>query len=299
MEKAIIILFSAVVAYATAPEALCLPSTPTAAGPTYNDGLGSIISSFRMSGSGGWHASGIYRDANYVYGILAPPLPPPPPPILRRFTPTGTLISSYFLAGNYPSGGDQCHLGPGYFCFPDDSYTVFFVTTTGSAVSSFGYVFGQRARDIAWTGPPYNYYIIGDFSASHPFYLYTTSGSLAGTWTANWWPSSVTRRSAWTIADRVNNVAGCYFISSSDFQSEPTCVGQFPSGTLIATWSLPIDGANGACYGPGYPSTYGGTYWINVPAGGGHYAMQFDLGNNTSNVLQPASFGKLRALFYR
>lgn len=248
------------------------------------EAAGSVINSFVW----GVSPSGIYRDANYVYALLAGQL--------RRYTPGGSFVASYPLAGGFPRGGDICHLGPGYLCWVDaGTYMVYFATTTGSTLLSWSYSIGGPATDIAWTGGRADSIYLVKGLSGNTFYKYTSTGSAAGTWTTTSW---LTSTGGFTVANAFENKSGCYLVGSPWASGQPSIAVSYPAGSLLQTWTNPPGNANGACYGDAFPSSYGGAYWVNWYTGTQLVALQVDLGNTSSFVsVHPASLGKLKALY--
>jgi len=65
------------------------------------------------------------------------------------------------------------------------------------------------------------------------------------------------------------------------------------AGSAVTTFSIPGTTYGCVC-GPGYPASFGTTFWCNSDFGG-RRAYQLDLGNGTA--VAPVSLGRIRALF--
>ena len=94
-------LFFATLAYALAcaafagtPAALSGAGPPSPASPPV-DGIGSVITSFKMSAFAEPCALGIYRDPSYVYGVMYFT----GTDYIYRFTTGGARVGSYALSG--------------------------------------------------------------------------------------------------------------------------------------------------------------------------------------------------------
>ncbi len=262
--------------------------------------VGSVISSFTMSGSHAPTAVAVYRDTDFVYGVLQYGPPEEQEYKLFTYTPNGSVLGSIplncSLEGincrlNWLDDADHSILGDGYFgiigvgkYFPP--FGLDFNIKTGSIAGSFptsplgtayAYIPGGRYFYVGQTYPNY-------------IFRFTTSGSIVSSFK----PEDVCDLLAAT--DYYNGRYGAYLISYGGgsglyhhiYTDDGSLVGSFWMGLSGATFA-------GVC-GPGYPSYYGITYWC---VGWGWYegfdCFQIDLGNRVA--VAPASIGKIKALF--
>ncbi len=267
--------------FAVAPDALTAgPGTPAS-----TDAIGSVISSFRMSGTSGTVALGIFRDASYVYGIFYSPTH------IRRFTTAGSMVSTHAISGlTVPRGADYAHLGTGYVAIADNSgrKVGIFRLTGGAPITTFS-VSGVN-MNLAYDG---TYYYSNAYTNRGLFYRYTTSGSSAGTWTATGWPSSMGSCGGVAYVSKFMGGSGGYFVACSWTSGQPSA-GFTKAGSLVRSFSLPTANSNGTVGGPSTGS-YGEVYWVNRYTGSALVAMEVDLGNMTS--VAPTSLGKVKSLF--
>jgi hypothetical protein len=251
-------------------------------------GVGSVISTFRLSPYTAPYANGINRDASYVYGVMHSH---PGMDYLYRFTAAGSFVSSVEMPNTVrPHGADHCHLGAGYLCIIDPgagsgyySELYFVLKTTGSAVTSFAVFSGWFPRTVMWDG---GYYYVAGVDNAGVFTMYTAAGSNAGSWKPSGWPSAMTSTGGLAYAAAANGLPGTYLVASAN-------------GSLVATFREPFVACYGAVVGDSSrPATYGAAYWICESVSGGElYAVEIDIrGRNETSVL-PASLGKVKAIY--
>ncbi len=265
--------------FAVAPDALTAgPGTPAS-----TDAIGSVISSFTMSGTAVPYALGIYRDASYVYGIFYSPNH------IRRFTTAGSMVSTHSISGvTVPRDADRAHLGSGYLSIVDPTgrRVGIYRLTGGAPVTSFSV---GANMNVAWDG---TYYYSNASTNLGLFYRYTTSGSSAGTWSASGYSMSSCGGVASTT--KFNGASGVYIIACSWHPNQPSAAFNRTGGSLIRSFTLPAQNSNGTVGGPSSGS-YGEVYWVNRYTGSALVAMEIDLGNMTS--VAPTSLGKVKSLF--
>lgn len=271
-----------------------------AAGVSYA-AVGSVISTFRLSSYTPYYATGVYRDAAYVYGVMHWD---PGPDYLHKFTVAGSFVDSVLLQGTKrPYGADHCHLGGGYVCIIDPglggihSATLMIVRkATGERVTSFTVVSGWWPRTVMWDG---RHYYAASVDAQGEFALYTSAGSRVGTWKARGWPGTMTCTGALAYANVANYKSGRYLVASSEMKGEPSCIIDMADGSLVATFGTPFIGTWGGVVGDSsQPRTYGGAYWIckNV-YGGDRYCVEIDIDARGAASVVPASVGKVKAIY--
>lgn len=262
-------------------------------------GVGSIISSFYMSGSSSPQAVAIYRDADFVYGILESGPHDEHEYALSTYAPNGSALSSIPLSCspgwaiyriNWLDDADHSLRGDGYFGVIGmgihlPPFGLEFSIKSGSIVGSFPTISESTAYAYI---PGGRYIYVGQNYPSAIFRL-TTSGSLV----SSFQPRHVCEHLAAT--DYFKGLKGAYLITYGGgsalyhhiYTDEGSLVGSFWLGPFAMTFA-------GVC-GPGYPPHYGITYWCIGWGDGGFWCYQIDLANGVAVV--PASVGKIKALF--
>jgi hypothetical protein len=286
-------LGAASAALAVAPDGVTAGRGTHGAAPAA-DGFGAVISSFRMTGVAKPYALGIYRDASYVYGLIHGSSQN----YLYRFTAAGTRVSSYVLNGtSTPRDACRAHVGAGYLAFVDATkrHLLVFPVTGGSAVTSFPVAGASFPLNCFWDG---TYYYVNGPSDLGKFNRYEETGAAAGTWSCAGWPDGMTYCGGAAHADYGNNAPGPYFVATSWLGGEPMCMTTFPGGSLVRTWTPPLENANGLAYGKSSrPATYGDAVWAAWFTGSSLYAFEFDVAARTKPAVAPASIGKIKSLY--
>ena len=239
--------------------------------------LGSVISTFSLSGTAQPYALGIYRDAKYVYGVLYSS----GATYLRSYTTSGVPVGSITLGGA-ARGPGHSQLGAGYMGAVDNSRVVHYDISTGSRIASFSVASGARAYDYI-PGGPYVY-----VATDRTVYCYTTAGSLVRVFPVSSYVGGL------AATEYLNNRAGEYVVVGPWSSGMPAYV-YTGGGSLLRSFVV-VGTTNGCVAGAGAPRTYGTTYWCNQYIGSGLYAYQIDLGN-TNAALAPASVGEIKALY--
>lgn len=277
-------------AWAVSPSVITSPASGATGG---SDGVGSLISSFYMTGSSGTYALGIWRDSSYVYGIIYSASTD----YLRSFTTAGSAAGSVALRGTAtPRGAGDCHLGGGYVAVTDatNNRVYMFNKGTGSAVTSFSTTAANQEWSVMWSGT--YYYTCRSYNPnSRLYYRYTSTGGSAGTWTASGYPFSYCRGIGYT--NIANSATGSYMVAGEAATTDRHAIINIANGSLVRSWSSGRGGVtNGADCGTGAPTSHGTTYWVNCYVGGSLYAFQWDIDGSASSV-EPASLGKVKALY--
>lgn len=257
------------------------------------DGVGSVISSFQISTTTAPYALGIYRDASYVYGVMYST----GADYLRSFTTAGSTVGSVELKGaTTPRGAAHSHLGSGYVAICDATGLVLrnYAVKTGSQVTSFSYAAVGNQGEPFYNGTEY-YICRGWAPNAKQWYRFTTTGSLAGVWTASGYPFTYCRAAGFT------KQAGktTYMVASEAATANRHAIISMPHGDLIRSWAGTATYiSNGGICGPGAPTSYGTTYWVNtyIPPLA-LWAYQWDLGK-TGVAVAPASLGKVKSLYH-
>lgn len=249
--------------------ALVVVATALAVAAPALAGIGDVIGSFRMDG-----ALNIYRDADYVYCVAGTNT-------LRRYTVNGSLVGTVALAGlTTPGDADHSPLGAGYVGIVERSDRVYhYRISDGSFVASM--MIGPGTIGYAYF-PDSRYF----YTHTGPFvYRYTTTGSFVNSFAVAYSATEI------AAASRFDDNAGEYVIVATRSTSTMVYTG---AGSAVRSFNAP-GGPAGCVCGPGTPYTPKTTYWCNVPAGGGRFAYEIDLGNKNVGVA-PTSLGKIRAL---
>ncbi|HUV86674.1 MAG TPA: hypothetical protein VMX79_06130 [bacterium] len=245
--------------------------------------VGSVISSFRVNVYYPPEmTTGVYRDAAYVYIVT---YDYGENFYLIRYTPDGTKAGTIGLGylpfgpALLPYGADHSVSGAGYVSFSfDDGYLLTYSTSTGSLVESI-----QRE-------PYFDQYAFIPGGRS----IYVGLGSVVYRMTRAW---SVVNSFPFqgflgAATEDFNGGHGQYIITERYGTTAYVYAG---TGSLVSTFSTIHSGKDTVC-GPGYPASYGTTYWrfINTASDYG-WCYQIDLGGATA--VAPASLGKVKALF--
>ncbi len=171
--------------------------------------------------------------------------------------------------------------------------------TSGATASSFA-VTGpgdKSPREVAWDGT--YYYVGGGVQDPGHYNLYTAAGSLARSWRPAGWPSGLTVPNALAYSSAAAGKEGHYLLASSAMYSQPNVVIDMPSGSLVASWVMPVyNGAAGAACGvSSRPGTYRAAYWANWNSRNTWYAFEFDIGAAVNPAVLPVSLGKIKAIY--
>jgi hypothetical protein len=163
-----------------------------------------------------------------------------------------------------------------------------FWTLRGTMVSGFNvYATGTDPYDFFWDGTHYQFE-----SLPERLWRFTPAGSLAGSWTPPAWPTY----HVWGLAylAKFNNVAGSYIVTTGLYSGAGT-VMTLSGGSLVATFDTATCIARGVCGGrAARPGRYGEVLWILGIDG---YVYQIDMGNGPGSAVEPASVGRVKALF--
>jgi hypothetical protein len=245
--------------------------------------VGSVISSFRVNVYYPPEMTvGVYRDAAYVYIVT---YDYGENFYLIRYTPDGT--NAGYVGLGYlpfgppfpPYGADHSALGTGYVSIPfDDGDLLTYSTLTGSLVESiqrepyfdqYAFIPGGRCIYVGLGGIVYRMTRAWSVVNSFPF-----QGFLGA------------------ATEDFNGGHGQYIITESYGRTAYIYTG---GGSLVSTFSTIHSGKDTAC-GPGYPPSYGTTYWRFVKEASDYgWCYQIDLGGATA--VAPSSLGKVKALF--
>jgi hypothetical protein len=270
--------------------ALCCASAPAS-------GIGSVISSFRLSGYADPYANGIYAGDNYLSAIYCTA----GRDYFYRYRFNGSLVNSYSLVGtSTPRGGDAAHLGNGYISLVDAGSSRLFIfrAAGGSPVASFA-VSGPGSgtlQDVMWTG---TYYEVTDHLGNGRFNRYTSAGSFVEMTAYNGWPASMTSTGAAAFSDIAGGRSGSYLVASSRSNGQPSCVLDVAGpGSLVATFAMPPFFAAGGCCGRSSKlQKYGTTYWTAWIVSNAVWCYEVDVDGILAAAVTPASLGKVKAIY--
>ena len=235
--------------------------------------VGSVISSFPWPG-----ARNVYRDADYAYSVASPNT-------LRAYTVNGSLVNSVSLAGLTDAGdADHSVLGGAYLAvLAGKNMLRDYVISTGSLARS---VAVANCVGYAYIpGGAYKYVAAGAY-----VYRYKTGGSLVSSFRIlGPYIGGIAATGAF------NGQSGEYVIVAVWAYDSDVGMVYTGAGSAVATFTIPGTTYGCVC-GPGYPPSFGTTFWCNSEVGAGRrYAYQLDLGNGTA--VAPVSLGRIRALF--
>ncbi len=245
--------------------------------------VGSVISSFRVNVYYPPEmTAGVYRDAAYVYIVT---YDYGENFYLIRYTPDGTKAGTiglgYLPFGPVllPYGADHSVSGAGYVSIPfDDGYLLTYSTSTGSLVESIQRepYFDQYAFI---PGGRYIYVCL-----RRVVYRMTRAWSLVNSFPVEGLLGAAT--------EDFNGGHGQYIITERYGATAYIYTG---AGSFVSTFSTIRSGKDTAC-GPGYPPSYGTTYWRFIKTASDHgWCYQIDLSGATA--VAPSSLGKVKALF--
>lgn len=257
-------------------------------------GVGSVISSFCISEHPGPWVAAVYRDHDYVYGVLEYGSTTYEYRLVT-FTVNGSAVASVPL--NYVPGqgheplrwlrdADHSALGAGYVGLLGSghiyrAYGLDFHVKTGSFARRFNTLeIGTAYAHI----PGGNYIYVGETYPNHILRL-TTSGSFVSSFR----PRDVCDVLAAT--DYFEGRYGAYLITYGGGSGLYHHIYTDGGSLLGSFWLGPFGMIFGGVCGSGYPSYHGITYWCID----GSWCFQIDLGNATA--VAPASVGKVKALF--
>jgi hypothetical protein len=287
MKKLVIIAVALLVAGAagalTAASAGTAPGGGDNAAPAApNPALGSVLSSFFIKHSSSPWPCGIGRDGTYVYVFFGGA----GDYYFRRYTTTGRSLGSVRLQASY-YGAAGCHLGASYLTVVRSRAVHFMYIPTGSMVGSFAV--SDSLEEVAFNG---TYYFVAGQS-SGPLLVYTTGGSLVGSW-GNFGTGGLD----WNLhVNGANNGGTGYMLFFAGYSRNSAV--SYPQGSVVGSWRhMSVEGLGAMCGRSSTPATMGAVAWTLMYNGTAHdyYCYQVDLGNYNVGVV-PASIGKVKALF--
>lgn len=282
------------------PSALTVVAVSTAAlcwAPPSASGVGSIISSFRLSGYGDPYANGIYVGDSYVSVIFCTA----GPDRLYRYRFNGSLVRSFSLPGtSTPRGGDAAHLGNGYISLVDSGASRVFIyrVAGGQPVASFAVSGpgGGSLQDVMWTG---SHYEVTDHLGNGRFNCYTSTGLFVGTVAYAGWPAAMTSTGAVAFSNIADGRSGSYLVASSRTNGQPSCIVDISGrGSLVATFGMPPYFATGGCCGrSSKPQKFGTTYWTTWIVANAIWCYQVDIGGKAATAVMPSSLGQVKVIY--
>ncbi len=258
--------------------------------------LGSVITSFRLSGFGEPFATGLYAGRSYICAVFFTS----GSDYIYWYARTGSFVASFTMTGcALPAGGDASHLGADYMSVVDSTLNRVFIYGSGGGapVSSFAVTSPAGGlRDLMWTG---TYYEIAGNNGTGQFNRYTSAGSYAGQVTYAGWPSVMTGTGAVAYSAVADGASGRYLIANPRIFNQPSCILDIRgAGSLVATFAMPQLYAYGGCAGASSdPSRYGTTEWLVWLIPANIYCFEVDIGGKILSNVFPASLGKIKAVY--
>jgi len=243
--------------------------------------VGSVISSFQLTGAAPPLATAVYRDWTYVYGVLQGT----GTNYLRSYTANGSVVGSCILPrANRPRDADHSALGGGYFDTFDLGTKMLLTYTTGgefvkakplpSDTTAYAYIPGNNTYFIAREEMIFRYTL--DDVLVNKFYVGGTIGGLAAT------PACDGQSGQYVIVGR-EGAGGYSYVYSG-------------GGSLVDSFVVPGSGTHGSVVGRAEPAEFARTYWCNQNIAGARWAYQVDVGGTGIGVA-PASIGEIKTLY--
>ncbi|MEE9457536.1 MAG: hypothetical protein V3W11_10350 [bacterium] len=260
---------------------ICVAAAFLAAAFAAQAAVGSVISSFRMTGAETPRATGIYRDWTYVYGILYSA----GSDYLTTYTPAGSMVSSATLPqAQAPRDADHSTLGTGYvdvFDFDKKMLLTYkknaeFVKAKPlpSDTTAYAYIPGSSKYFITRDEMVFRY-TTNDVLVNK-FYVGGYIRGLAAT------PAYDGKNGEYVIIGR-SRVGGYSYVYTG-------------GGSLVDSFVVPGTGTYASVVGRANPKKYQRAYRCVQRRGSGRWAYQVDV-EATAPAVAPASIGRLRALY--
>ncbi len=260
---------------------MCVAAAFLAAAFAAQAAVGSVISSFRMTGAETPKATGIYRDWTYVYGILYSA----GPDYLTTYTPAGSVVRSATLSrAQAPRDADHSTLGSGYvdvFDFGKKMLLTYkknaeFVKAKPlpSDTTAYAYIPGSSKYFVARDEMVFRY-TTNDVLVNK-FYVGGYIGGLAAT------PVYDGKNGEYVIIGR-SGVGGYSYVYTG-------------AGSLVDSFVVPGTGTYASIVGRATPKKYQRGYWCVQQVGTDRWAYQVDV-EATAPAVAPASLGKVKALY--
>jgi hypothetical protein len=243
--------------------------------------VGSVLSSFKMTGAETPRANGRYRDWTYVYGILYSA----GPDYLVTYTPAGSVVRSATLArAQTPRDADHSLLGSGYVDVFDYGKKMLltykkdaeFVKAKPlpSDTTAYAYIPGSSKYFVARDEMVFRY--TTDDVLVNKFYVGGYIGGLAAT------PAYDGKNGEYVIIGR-SGVGGYSYVYTG-------------AGSLVDSFIVPGTGTYASIVGRANPKKYQRAYWCVQQIGSDRWAYQVDV-EATAPAVAPASIGKVKALY--
>lgn len=227
---------------------------------------------------------GAYRDADYVYVISMSSMWA----YAMICTPTGSYVGviDFFGLRWMPEDPDHSYLGPSYITIAVELGVQTFPKTSGVYVRWDHRELKETLGYAHLPGSPYYYVGVTPYDDEYIIYRFNTEGSLINSFVPNYGGKLA-------ATDRFAGAPGEYLIA---YGGVDPCGVYDPGGSLVATFNHEAGHSlYGGTAGPGYPASYGTTLW--AVANYVDWVYQIDLGNGIIPTVEPASLGKVKALF--
>jgi len=257
--------------------------SPSAVGATppgfYNPAWGSLVRSYTATGGGTGTYTGVActSDGYVIHGTWSGWS------AFTVYTTTGSFVRSVAVStttNGYRDGTGKNHLGSSYIVTMQLTPYSYPYTAGGTPGGSGTVLFsGPAGRGIGWDGT-YYYATTGSFGT--PIGVYTSTGSQVRTFTGSW-AANLYGVAAFVPANGYVYVAN----QSPHYVAEVDST----SGSIIRSFTEPCTSEGGIDFGwsDGY------IYLVNQTAANSGTIYVYD--SALSNAVQPASLGKLKAIY--
>jgi len=243
--------------------------------------IGSVISSFRMTGTGTITAGGIYRDGSFIYAVVDTT----GDNYFRLYTTSGSRVGSVILANSdTPRDADHSLLGSGYIdVFDYGKKMILTYTFDGTLVNSkavdsdttaYAYIPGGARYFLARNQMIFRY-TLNDVLLNS-FYV---GGDLRGLAATNVFDGA---DGEYAVIGRAGTGGYSYVYGGG--------------GSLIDSFVVPGAGTYGSVVAEGAFMDSARSYWCVQTIGSYRWAYQVDVGA-TAPAVMPASVGRLKALY--
>jgi hypothetical protein len=240
-----------------------------------------VVSSFKIDDIGAAKATGIYRDWDYVYGVLSSG----GQDYLTTYTTDGSLVRSVALTrANSPRDADHSELGSGYFDVFDygRKMLVTYKKSGGfvkekplpSDTTAYAYVRDSSRYFIARDQMIFRY-TTNDVLVNK-FYVGGDIGGLAAS------PVYDGKNGEYVIIGRAGAGGYSYVYTGG--------------GSLVDSFVVPGVGTYASVVGRAEPKELQRTYWCVQGIGSARWAFQVEI-EGTAPAVEPGSIGKLKALY--
>jgi len=243
--------------------------------------VGSIISSFPLTGVATPRAQGIFRDWDYLYAVVYTA----DDDYFYVYTPAGSLVRSVRLEGsNAPCDADHSLLGSGYLdVFDAGSKMLLTYSKEGELI---------RAKPLPSDTTAFAHHPDGTryyLARGEHVFRYTLDDVLVNQFYVGGVLDGLASSPAY------NGEGGAFVIAGRSGTGGYSYVYR-GTGTLVDSFVVPGAGTYGSTIARGYPRSYHRSYWCVQTVGSERWAYQVDI-NGTAPAVAPASLGRVKALY--